>query len=144
MTRVVFFQCRDIQNDVVTRSFFETPFLSQQLFSYCNSFLLAHNSFLSQPEAFVATSNNISILSSCRNLKILCRDLVSLGSSHPCRDKSCLLSASRYLERCRDKILLSRFFFVFASCLLSQQLSLGPNITSCRDLDSLSRPEVFV
>ena len=55
-------------------------------------------------------------------------------------DKSCLLSASSHPERCRDKILLSSFFSVSASCLLSQHSSLGPSITSCRDLDSLSRP----
>ena len=82
MTRVVFFQCHDIHNGVATRSFLETTFLSQQLFSCRNRFRLAQTSFLSRPDAFVATSNNISILSSCRNLKILCRDLVSLCSSH--------------------------------------------------------------
>ena len=55
-------------------------------------------------------------------------------------DKSCLLSTSQHLERCRNKILLSSFFSLFASCLLSQHPSLSPSITSCRNLDFLSQP----
>ena len=45
-TRVVFFQCRDIQNDVVTRSFFEAFSLSQHLISCRNNLSLDPVSFL--------------------------------------------------------------------------------------------------
>ena len=68
-----------------------------------------------------------------------------VATSFFCHDKSCLLSTSRHLERCCDKILLSSFFFVSASCLLSQYSSLcckislkeGILVSKCRVLKKL-------
>ena len=106
---------------------------------------------MSQPEAFVMTSNDIFILSSCLNIEFFCRNLVSSLSNHFLSRHCFSVSIRAVFLQCRDiqndvmtRSFFKAFFSIAASCLLSQHSSLGPSNTSCRNLDSLSQPSCAI
>ena len=104
----------------------------------CNMILLFQHLFMLRPEAFVATSNDIFILLSCRDIEFLCRNLVSLLSNHSL-SQHCFSVATRVIFfQCRDiqNDVLTRSFF--------EDFSLSQHLVSCRNILPLALVSLIV
>ena len=93
---------------------------------------------MSQPKAFVATLNDIFILSTCRNIEFLCQNLVSSLSYHSL-SQHCFFVATRVVFfQCRDiqnDVAIRCFFEVF---------SLSQHHVSCRNIFPLAPISLLV
>ena len=81
---------------------------------------------MSRPEAFIETSNDISILSSCHNIEFLYRNLVSSLSNHSLSRHCSSVTTRVVFFKCRDiqNDVATRSFF--------EAFSLSQHPVSCR------------